>query len=66
MVAVGEKTGTLDSSLNNVVEFCQEDVDRTLDSFMKLVEPILIVILGLIVGGLMAAVLVPIYSLDLA
>jgi len=62
MVVVGEKTGTLDTSLMNIVEFYQRDVDRTLDDFIKLLEPLFIIFLGLIVGGLMAAVLLPMYS----
>ena len=62
MVLVGEKTGTLESSLKNVVDFYQRDVDRSLDDFIKLLEPLLIIFLGLVVGGLMAAVLIPIYS----
>ena len=62
MIVVGEKTGTLDSSLKNVVNFYQQDVDRSLDSFISLLEPIFIVLLGGVVGGLMAAVLLPLYS----
>jgi type IV pilus assembly protein PilC len=63
MVVVGEKTGTLDTSLNNIVDFYQKDIDRTLDNLIKLLEPILIIGLGVVVGGLMAAVLMPIYSM---
>lgn len=62
MVSVGEKTGTLDSSLENVVVFYQRDVDRSLDSFIRLLEPIFIILLGGVVAGLMGAVLLPIYS----
>ena len=63
MIVVGEKTGTLDSSLKNVVEFYQGDIDRSLDRFIKLLEPISIILLGAIVGGLVAAVILPIYSI---
>tara|TARA_Y100000310_G_scaffold344760_1_gene459307 strand:+ start:1884 stop:3086 length:1203 start_codon:yes stop_codon:yes gene_type:complete len=62
MTVVGEKTGTLGTTLNNVVDFYQEDVDRATDGMIKLLEPLLIVFLGIIVAGLMAAVLMPIYS----
>jgi len=62
MIVIGEKTGTLDKSLINVVEFYQEDIDRSTNNMVKLMEPILIVFLGIIVGGLMIAVLMPIYS----
>ena len=65
MVAVGEKTGTLDSSLMNVVEFYQRDVDQNLDSFIKLLEPIFIILLGGVVAGLMVAVLMPLYSIGI-
>ncbi len=56
MVVVGEKTGSLDS--------CLADVDKGLDNFIKLLEPLLIVLLGGVVGGLIAAVLLPIYSMS--
>ena len=64
MVVVGEKTGNLDSSLENVITFYQAEVDRGLDSFVKLLEPVLIIFLAVIVGGLMAAVLLPIYTMN--
>lgn len=63
MVMVGEKTGTLDSCLKNVVDFYEDDVDRALDSLLKLLEPLLIVLLGGTVGFLLGAVLIPIYSM---
>ena len=63
MITVGEKTGSLDTSLMNVVDFYQEDVDRSLDNFVRLLEPIFIIILGGVVAGLMGAVLMPLYSM---
>ncbi len=66
MVAVGEKTGTLDSCLMNVADFYQKELDRALDDFIKLLEPILIIVLGVFVGLLFAAVLIPIYSIALS
>lgn len=65
MIIAGERTGSIDESLMNVVEFYQEDVDRSLDSFVRLLEPIFIVILGGVVAGLMGAVLMPLYSTGL-
>lgn len=62
MVIVGEKTGTLDSSLLNVVEFYQTDVDRSLDNFIKLLEPLFIIFLGLIVAVMVVAVIMPLYN----
>jgi len=63
MVFVGEKSGTLDKTLSNIVSFYQKEVDRTVEVFLSIVEPALIVFLGLIVGGLLASVLLPLYQL---
>ncbi len=65
MITVGEKTGSLDSSLMNVVEFYQRDVDASLDNFIRLLEPVFIIILGGVVAGLMGAVLMPLYSIGI-
>jgi len=62
MVIAGEKTGSIGESLLNVVDFYQGDVDRSLDTFVRLLEPIFIIILGGVVAGLMGAVLMPLYS----
>lgn len=62
MVVVGEKTGTLDSTLINVVDFYQSEIDREIDSFIKLLEPVIIIFFGFVVMGLVAAVLMPLYS----
>jgi len=63
MTVVGERTGQLDSALMNVVSFYQKDVERTLDSFISLLEPILIIGLGVIVAGLVMSILLPIYRM---
>ena len=62
MISVGEKTGTLDSSLINVSNFYRKESDRAIDSMLSILEPLLIIFLGGIVGGLMLAVLLPIYQ----
>lgn len=62
MVMVGEKTGTLDSTLINVVDFYQKEIDREVEAFVKLLEPIIIIFFGFVVMGLVAAVLLPLYS----
>jgi len=62
MIIVGEKTGTLDNTLLNVVRFYEEEVDRALESFTKMIEPLLIIVLGGLVGFLIAAILIPLYS----
>ncbi len=63
MTAVGERTGNIDSSLKNIVTFYQREIDQNLESFIQLLEPLFIVVLGGVVGGLMAAVLIPLYSI---
>ncbi len=65
MITVGEKTGTIGISLQNVVNFYQEDVDNALEAAIKLIEPILIILLAVVVGGMVASVLLPIFSISL-
>jgi len=62
---VGEKTGTLGTTLMNVVDFYRKETDRAIDNFLKILEPFLIIFLALIVGGLVASVLIPIYQIVL-
>lgn len=64
MIRVGEESGRLDFILKNAAGFYQRDVDNTLENFVSLIEPALIVFLGLGVGVLVAAVLVPLYNLS--
>jgi len=63
MTLVGEKTGTLDKTLMDVVSFYQEETDRAIDALLSVLEPLLIMFLGLIVGGLMFAILMPLYQM---
>ena len=66
MIRIGEETGKLDYILKSVAGFYRRDVDNFIDNLVSLIEPILIVALGLGVGVLVAAVLVPIYNLSTA
>jgi len=63
MVLVGERTGTLDTTLMNIVNFYKGEIDRTIDNLLSVLEPVLIIILGVIVAGLMLAILVPLYRM---
>ena len=63
MTLVGEKTGQLDSVLMNLVDFYQKEIDRTVDSLVSVLEPILIVFLGFVVGGIMISILMPLYQI---
>lgn len=62
MVLVGEKTGTLDTTLMHIVDFYQKEVDRTIDNILAILEPALIIFLGFIVAGLMLSILMPLYQ----
>ena len=62
MVVVGEKTGTLEASLKNVVDFYQSDTEKSLDELTRLIEPAMIVVLGVVVAIMMVGVILPIYS----
>ena len=63
MFVVGEKTGRMEASLKNMVDFYQKEVDRALTNFMRLLEPVLILVFGLLVGLLMASVMLPVYQI---
>jgi type IV pilus assembly protein PilC len=64
MSAVGEETGQMDTVLEKVAEFYEEEVDTVIDSMASIIEPILIVGLGGVVGVIVLAVLGPIFSLQ--
>jgi type IV pilus assembly protein PilC len=63
MIDVGERTGTLDKSLMGAVGFYQKEIERSTDSLLSILEPLLIVFLAVIVAGIMAAVLLPMYKM---
>ena len=65
MVMVGEKTGNIDSSLINVVNFYQGDIDRSLDGMVKLLEPIMIIVIGGFIGIMVISLLTPIYQMTI-
>lgn len=63
MVQVGEKTGGLDRMLEKVSAFYEEEVDDLSARFGSLVEPVLIVFLGVVVGGIVLAIIIPMFSM---
>jgi type IV pilus assembly protein PilC len=63
MVAIGEESGALDSMLSKVADFYEEEVDEAVASLSSLMEPIIMVILGTIIGGLVVAMYLPIFKL---
>ncbi|MDO8663695.1 MAG: type II secretion system F family protein [Candidatus Wildermuthbacteria bacterium] len=64
MALVGERTGTLDKTLLNLAGFYQKETDRMMESLLGVLEPLLIVFLGISVGGIMAAILMPLYQMS--
>jgi len=63
MVAIGEESGALDEMLGKVAEFYEEEVDNAVDSLSSLLEPLIMAILGILVGGLVVAMYLPIFKL---
>ncbi len=63
MVAIGEESGSLSDMLAKVADFFEEDLDNMIDSLTTLMEPIIIVFLGVIVGGLVVAMYLPIFKM---
>lgn len=63
MIKIGETSGRLDFILANIAKFYQREVDTTVENLVALIEPALIIFLGLGIGVLVAAVMVPLYNL---
>lgn len=63
MTTIGEESGSLDSMLAKVADFYEEEVDNAVDSLSSLLEPIIIVILGVLIGGLVVAMYLPIFQM---
>lgn len=63
MVSVGEETGELDNILLELAEFYEEEVDLIMENLPSIIEPLLILVLGLGVGGVAVAIIMPMYSL---
>ena len=63
MIAVGEESGSLDAMAAKVASFYEDDVDAAVDSMSSLLEPLIMLILGVLVGGLVIAMYLPIFKL---
>ena len=66
MVAIGEESGTLDEMLEKVAVFYEDEVDNMVDGLTSLMEPIIMSVLGVLVGGLIVAMYLPIFQLGSA
>lgn len=63
MVAIGEETGELDNILVELAEFYEDEIDQIMENLPALIEPLLILVLGLGVGGVAVAIIMPMYTL---
>ena len=63
MISVGESTGALDTMLAKIADFYEEEVDTAVAGLLTLLEPIMIAILGVVVGGIVIAMYLPIFDL---
>lgn len=66
MVAIGEEAGSMDAMLAKVADFYEEEVDNLVDNLSSLMEPIIMVVLGILVGGLIVAMYLPIFKMGAA
>ncbi|MGG1514942.1 type II secretion system F family protein [Paenibacillus oryzisoli] len=63
MIAIGEETGALDQMLEKIADFYEMDVENTVDRLKSLLEPLLLVVLSGLVGGIVAAIMLPMFSM---
>ncbi|MCJ7641330.1 MAG: type II secretion system F family protein [Desulfobacterales bacterium] len=63
MIAVGESTGALDSMLSKIAEFYEEEVDVAVTNLTSLLEPLLMIFLGVVIGGVVIAMYLPIFQM---
>ena len=63
MIAVGEQTGAMDAMLSKIADFYEEEVDAAVKDLLTALEPIMIVFLGLVVGGVVISMYLPLFSL---
>ncbi|MCB0359444.1 MAG: type II secretion system F family protein [Bdellovibrionales bacterium] len=63
MISVGEQTGALDAMLQKIADFYEDEVDNAVNALKQLIEPIMILVLGTLVGGLVIAMYLPIFKL---
>ncbi len=63
MISVGESTGALDTMLGKIAEFYEEEVDIAVAGLMKLIEPVMIFVLGVVIGGIVISMYLPMFDL---
>lgn len=62
MISVGEKTGGLDDMLNKIADFYEEEVDAAVSALTSIIEPVIIIFLGVVVGGILISMYLPMFD----
>ena len=63
MVAIGEESGSLDSMLSKIADFFEAEVDNAVEALSSLMEPVIMVVLGTLIGGMVVAMYLPIFKM---
>jgi len=63
MISIGEQTGTLETMLGKIADFYEEEVDTAVDSMTSLMEPFIMAFLGVVIGGLVISMYLPIFQM---
>ncbi|MEN8211136.1 MAG: type II secretion system F family protein, partial [Thermodesulfobacteriota bacterium] len=63
MIAVGESTGALDTMMEKIADFYDDEVDQAVKNLTDMIEPFMLVFLGVVVGGLVVAMYLPIFTM---
>ncbi|MCP4747067.1 MAG: type II secretion system F family protein [Desulfobacteraceae bacterium] len=63
MIAVGESTGALDAMLEKIADFYDEEVDQAVENLTSMIEPMMIIFLGVVIGGLVVAMYLPVFQM---
>ncbi len=66
MCAIGEESGALDGMLSKVADFFEQEVDDAVDALASLMEPMIMAVLGVVIGGLVIAMYLPIFKMGQA
>jgi len=64
MIKIGEETGDLNEKLDDIVDFYEEEAEERFDKLISLIEPVLIIFLTFVIGGIVAAVILPIFKMS--
>jgi len=63
MISVGEKTGGLDDMLSKIADFYDEEVDDAVTALTSIIEPVIIVLMGIVIGGILVAMYLPMFDI---